>query len=62
MPAPASTRTRPAPLPGASRAVWRDKLSQLLESTGEGIFGRLPTQATRHLFLESFHLNHWSPR
>ena len=26
-------------LPGAGQMVWRDKLSQLLESTGEGIFG-----------------------
>ena len=26
-------------LAGAGRGVWRDKLSQLLESTGEGIFG-----------------------
>ena len=26
-------------LPGAGQIVWRDKLSQLLESTGEGIFG-----------------------
>ncbi|MDP3172164.1 MAG: histidine kinase, partial [Polaromonas sp.] len=26
-------------LPGADQPVWRDKLSQLLESTGEGIFG-----------------------
>ena len=26
-------------LPGAGQTVWRDKLSQLLESTGEGIFG-----------------------
>ena len=31
----------PAPdyLPLSGQAVWRDKLSQLLESTGEGIFG-----------------------
>jgi len=31
----------PAPvhLPGPDQPVWRDKLSQLLESTGEGIFG-----------------------
>ncbi len=28
-----------AHLPGADQPVWRDKLSQLLESTGEGIFG-----------------------
>ncbi len=28
-----------APLPGADQPLWRDKLSQLLESTGEGIFG-----------------------
>jgi len=38
-----STALAPAPaplhLPGADQAVWRDKLSQLLESTGEGIFG-----------------------
>ena len=26
-------------LPGTDQTVWRDKLSQLLESTGEGIFG-----------------------
>ena len=26
-------------LPGANQPLWRDKLSQLLESTGEGIFG-----------------------
>lgn len=26
-------------LPGAGQLAWRDKLSQLLESTGEGIFG-----------------------
>ncbi|MES2944420.1 MAG: PAS domain-containing sensor histidine kinase [Pseudomonadota bacterium] len=26
-------------IPGAGQTVWRDKLSQLLESTGEGIFG-----------------------
>ncbi|MDP2819369.1 MAG: PAS domain-containing sensor histidine kinase [Polaromonas sp.] len=40
-------RHHPAPLasptagylPGADQPVWRDKLSQLLESTGEGIFG-----------------------
>ena len=31
---------KPTPhLPGAGQMVWRDKLSQLLESTGEGIFG-----------------------
>lgn len=29
----------PAHLPGAGQVIWRDKLSQLLESTGEGIFG-----------------------
>jgi PAS domain S-box-containing protein len=29
----------PTHLPGADQAVWRDRLSQLLESTGEGIFG-----------------------
>ena len=29
----------PTHLPGAGQAVWRDRLSQLLESTGEGIFG-----------------------
>jgi PAS domain S-box-containing protein len=35
------TLAAPAPthLPGAGQAVWRDRLSQLLESTGEGIFG-----------------------
>lgn len=32
-------RTLPAHLPGAGQVAWRDKLSQLLESTGEGIFG-----------------------
>jgi PAS domain S-box-containing protein len=32
-------RPLPSHLPGADRPVWRDKLSQLLESTGEGIFG-----------------------
>ena len=26
-------------LPGTGQGVWGDKLSQLLESTGEGIFG-----------------------
>lgn len=31
--------TPPTHLPGAGQAVWRDRLSQLLESTGEGIFG-----------------------
>lgn len=37
----AETTPLPAPvhLPGADQPVWRDKLSQLLESTGEGIFG-----------------------
>ncbi len=29
----------PAHLPAAGQVIWRDKLSQLLESTGEGIFG-----------------------
>ena len=29
----------PAHLPGTGQVVWRDRLSQLLESTGEGIFG-----------------------
>ena len=29
----------PLHLPGADQPAWRDKLSQLLESTGEGIFG-----------------------
>ncbi|MDB5966791.1 MAG: domain S-box protein [Polaromonas sp.] len=29
----------PTHLPGAGQVVWRDRLSQLLESTGEGIFG-----------------------
>ncbi len=33
------TAAAPAHLPGADQPVWRDKLSQLLESTGEGIFG-----------------------
>ncbi|MDP3356334.1 MAG: PAS domain-containing protein, partial [Polaromonas sp.] len=31
--------TPSAHLPGADQPLWRDKLSQLLESTGEGIFG-----------------------
>ena len=35
----AVSHTFPAHLPGADGAVWRDRLSQLLESTGEGIFG-----------------------
>ena len=39
MPAEAVPRALPAHLPGAGQVVWRDKLSQLLESTGEGIFG-----------------------
>ena len=30
---------RPPYLPSAGQVVWRDRLSQLLESTGEGIFG-----------------------
>lgn len=30
---------RPLHLHGAGQVAWRDKLSQLLESTGEGIFG-----------------------
>ena len=29
----------PVHLPGSGQLAWRDKLSQLLESTGEGIFG-----------------------
>ena len=29
----------PAHLPNPAQVVWRDRLSQLLESTGEGIFG-----------------------
>jgi PAS domain S-box-containing protein len=36
---PAPRPTGPAHLPAAGQVVWRDKLSQLLESTGEGIFG-----------------------
>lgn len=41
---PSALHHLPAPpaagyLPGADQPVWRDKLSQLLESTGEGIFG-----------------------
>ncbi len=32
-------RGNPVHLPGAGQIVWRDRLSQLLESTGEGIFG-----------------------
>ena len=39
-PDPAPPAATPAGLlPGADQPVWRDKLSQLLESTGEGIFG-----------------------
>ncbi len=30
---------QPPHLPGANQPVWRDQPSQLLESTGEGIFG-----------------------
>ena len=30
---------RPRPSPVATQPAWRDRLSQLLESTGEGIFG-----------------------
>jgi PAS domain-containing protein len=33
------TGNRPMTLPTAGQTIWRDKLSQLLESTGEGIFG-----------------------
>ena len=36
---PASVYVSPLDLPGTGQALWRDKLSQLLESTGEGIFG-----------------------
>ncbi|MBA4328998.1 MAG: histidine kinase [Polaromonas sp.] len=36
---PAPALQPAAYLPGADQPVWRDKLSQLLESTGEGIFG-----------------------
>ena len=39
MPSPNSLQNPPTHLPGAGQIVWRDKLSQLLESTGEGIFG-----------------------
>ena len=39
MPPEAALRNLPAYLPGAGQVVWRDRLSQLLESTGEGIFG-----------------------
>ena len=31
--------TAPAHLTGVNQPFWRDRLSQLLESTGEGIFG-----------------------
>ena len=31
--------TVPTPFPGEGQVVWRDRLSQLLESTGEGIYG-----------------------
>ncbi|MES2955804.1 MAG: PAS domain S-box protein, partial [Pseudomonadota bacterium] len=38
--APTPPALQPAAyLPGADQPIWRDKLSQLLESTGEGIFG-----------------------
>jgi len=36
---PTTPAAPPSHLPGANQPVWRDKLSQLLESTGEGIFG-----------------------
>ena len=39
MPSPTALSSTPAHLPGAGQMVWRDRLSQLLESTGEGIFG-----------------------
>ncbi|MCJ7800575.1 MAG: PAS domain-containing sensor histidine kinase [Polaromonas sp.] len=34
-----TTNTLAACLPGTGQTAWRDQLSQLLESTGEGIFG-----------------------
>ena len=33
------TSSAPSYVPVPGKAIWRDKLSQLLESTGEGIFG-----------------------
>lgn len=36
---PASVYVPPLHLSGTGQALWRDKLLQLLESTGEGIFG-----------------------
>ncbi|MDO9358751.1 MAG: PAS domain-containing sensor histidine kinase [Polaromonas sp.] len=38
-PTPAPTAPAGTGLPGADQPAWRDRLSQLLESTGEGIFG-----------------------
>ncbi len=39
MPTNQTDLTGPPHLPAAGQLAWRDKLSQLLESTGEGIFG-----------------------
>ncbi|MES1979840.1 MAG: PAS domain-containing sensor histidine kinase [Pseudomonadota bacterium] len=39
MTTPAATQAVPTHLPPKGQVVWRDRLSQLLESTGEGIFG-----------------------
>ena len=36
---PLNETSRPETLPLVGQTIWRDKLSQLLESTGEGIFG-----------------------
>jgi len=36
---PCAPSTGKPHFPGGAEAVWRDRLSQLLESTGEGIFG-----------------------
>ena len=36
---PSATECQPVQVAEPSQPVWRDKLSQLLESTGEGIFG-----------------------
>ncbi|MES2415721.1 MAG: PAS domain S-box protein [Pseudomonadota bacterium] len=36
---PLAIAAAPTHLPAEGQAVWRDRLSQLLESTGEGIFG-----------------------
>ncbi len=39
MTTPLATPPVPTHLPAKGQVVWRDRLSQLLESTGEGIFG-----------------------